>query len=61
MWLAMPRPTAVNVPVTRLQMSVAPADEIGGCGRATDAHGIALSPDGRTMMFSGVQKNQRAL
>ena len=60
-WLVLPRPTVSTPPVTRLQMTLAPADEIGGLvGRPTRT-AFALAPDGRTLVFSGVQKNQRGL
>jgi serine/threonine-protein kinase len=47
--------------VTRLQMSVSPADQIGGTDGRPTRTAFALSPDGRTLVFSAVQKNQRAL
>ena len=59
MWLTVPRPAAVSPPVTRLQMSVSPADELGGVAGRPTRTAFALSPDGRTLVFSGVQKNQR--
>ena len=42
-------------------MSVAPADELGGVTGRPTRTAFALSPDGRTLVFSGVQKNLRAL
>ena len=60
MWLAA-RPPVLTAPVTRLQMSVAPADELGGLSGRPTRTAFALSPDGRTVVFSGAQKNQRAL
>jgi Tol biopolymer transport system component len=60
-WLAIPRPAVFTAPVTRLQMSVAPADELGGIAGRPTRTAFALSPDGRTVVFSGAQKNQRAL
>ena len=59
-WLLLRQP-AVTAPVTRLQMSVSPADQIGGADGRPNRTSLALSPDGRTMVFSAVQKNQRAL
>ncbi len=61
-WLLSLRTPVATVPVTRLQMSVSPADEIGGAtaGRPTRT-AFALSPDGRRLVFSAVQKGQRAL
>jgi Tol biopolymer transport system component len=61
MWLAAPRPTAPIAPVTRLQMGVAPADELGGIAGRPTRTAFTLSPDGRTLVFSGAQKNARAL
>jgi eukaryotic-like serine/threonine-protein kinase len=48
--------------VTRFQIGVAPADEIGGAtnGRPTRPS-FALSPDGRTLVFSAVEKGRRGL
>ena len=60
-WLIAPQPPAAAAPVTRLQMSVSPADELGGAAGRPTRTAFALSPDGRTLVFSGVQKNQRAL
>ena len=60
-WLFVPRPIAVVAPVTRLQMSIAPADEIGGLAGRPTRTAFALAPDGRTLVFSATQKNQRAL
>jgi serine/threonine-protein kinase len=59
-WLALRQP-AVTAPVTRLQMTVAPADQIGGPEGRPNRTALALSPDGRTIVFSAIQKNQRAL
>jgi Tol biopolymer transport system component len=59
-WLVLRQP-AVTAPVTRLQMTVSPADQIGGTEGRPIRTAFALSPDGRTLVFSAVQKNQRAL
>ncbi len=61
-WLTRAVQPVVPLAVTRLEMSVSPADELGGIasGRPTRT-AFALSPDGRTLVFSGVQKNQRGL
>jgi serine/threonine-protein kinase len=59
-WLVLWQP-AVTAPVTRLQMTVAPADQIGGVDGRPNRTAFALSPDGRTIVFSALQKNQRAL
>ncbi len=61
-WLLIPQPQPAPSFVTRLQMNLAPADELGGlaAGRPTRT-AFALSPDGRTLVFSGTQKNQRSL
>jgi serine/threonine-protein kinase len=61
LWLVTSREAAVSAPVTRLQMSLAPADEIGGIDGRPTRQAFVLSPDGRTLVFSAVQKNQRSL
>jgi serine/threonine-protein kinase len=48
-------------PVTSLQLSVAPADNIGGGAGRPNRAAFTVSPDGRTIVFSAVQKNQRSL
>ena len=60
-WLILPRQPAVIAPITRLQLSVSPADEIGGVDGRPNRRSFALSPDGRTVVFSAVQKGQRSL
>ena len=61
LWLIVPHPTVAVTPVTRLHVSVSPADEIGGFGGRPTRTAFVLSPDGRTLVFSAVVKNQRAL
>ena len=61
LWLVTPRTPVAPAAVNRLQMSVAPAEEIGGIAGRPTRTAFALSPDGRTLVFSGVLKNQRAL
>ena len=60
-WLISPRPPAATAPVTRLQMSVSPADQIGGTNGRPTRTAFALAPDGRTVVFSAQQTNRRAL
>jgi serine/threonine-protein kinase len=60
-WLLGQRQPTHAVLVTRLQMTVAPADQIGGTDGRPTRPAFALSPDGRTLVFSAVQKGQRAL
>ena len=52
---------AAPVTVSRLQMSLAPGEEIGGVSGRPTRTAFALSPDGGTLVFSGVVKNRRAL
>jgi serine/threonine-protein kinase len=61
LWIISPRQPAATVPVTRLQMTVSPADEIGGTDGRPTRTAFAISPDGRTLVFSAVQKTRRAL
>ncbi len=45
-----------------MQLSVAPADEIGGpTGGRPTRPAFALSPDGKTLVFSAVEKGRRGL
>ena len=60
-WLLALRQPAVTAPVTRLQMTVSPADQIGGTDGRPIRTAFAISPDGRTLVFSALQKGQRAL
>ena len=61
-WFARSATESVTLPVSRLQISVAPADEIGGAtpGRPTRP-AFALSPDGKTLVFSAVEQGRRSL
>jgi Tol biopolymer transport system component len=61
-WFLSTGRSVASAPVTRFQIGVAPADEIGGTtnGRPTRAS-FALSPDGRTLVFSAVEKGRRGL
>ncbi len=61
-WLLAPASPTVTAPVTRTQLSVAPADEIGGpTGGRPTRPAFALSPDGKTLVFSAVEKGRRGL
>jgi eukaryotic-like serine/threonine-protein kinase len=60
-WLSAPRATSAPSPVTRLVLGVTPAEEIGGNQGRPIRTAFALSPDGRTLVFSAVRANQRAL
>jgi Tol biopolymer transport system component len=61
-WFLKPDAPAAPAAVTRLQVSVAPADEIGGpIGGRPTRPAFALSPDGRTLVFSAVESGRRAL
>jgi len=59
-WLSTRQP-AVAPPVTRLQMSVSPAEQIGGNEGRPTRPAFAVSPDGRTIVFSALQNDVRAL
>ena len=60
-WMFSSSRAAVAPLVTRLQMNVSPADQFGGNDGRPVRQAFALSPDGRTLVFSAVQKNARAL
>jgi serine/threonine-protein kinase len=60
-WLSAPRATSAPSPVTQLALGVTPAEEIGGNQGRPTRTALALSPDGRTLVFSAVRANQRAL
>ena len=60
-WFAAPRGTASIPHVTRLLMSVAPADQIGGVDGRPDRIAMAISPDGQTLVFSAVSAERRSL
>ncbi len=60
-WFSAGRGPAASAQVTRLLVGVTPADQLGGIeGRPTRA-ALALSPDGRTLVFSALRANRRAL
>ncbi len=61
LWLNLRPPPAVSASITRLQLTVAPADSIGGVAGRPNRRAFAVSPDGRTIVFSAEQKNQRSL
>jgi serine/threonine-protein kinase len=60
-WFMSLRQPVAPLTVTRLQMSVAPADQFGGNDGRPTRQAFAVSPDGRTIVFSALQKNARAL
>ena len=60
-WLILSRAPAATPPVTRLQVSVAPADQLGGSEGRPTRTAFAISPDGRVLAFSALQNNQRSL
>jgi serine/threonine-protein kinase len=61
-WL-LPRRPAVAPPVTRLQMSVRPADQLVGsiASLRPSRTAIALSPDGRLVVFAGTRGTETQL
>ena len=60
-WLSTPRDTPAPSPVTRFQLGVTPAEQIGGTEGRPTRPAFAVSPNGRTLVFSAVRANQRAL
>ena len=61
-WLVAPAAPVGPVLVTRTQLSVSPADEIGApTGGRPTRPAFALSPDGKTLVFSAVEKGRRSL
>jgi Tol biopolymer transport system component len=60
-WLMLSRAPAATLPVTRLQVGVAPAAQLGGAEGRPIRTAFAIAPDGRTLAFSAVQNNQRGL
>ena len=60
-WLILSRAPAATPPVTRLQVNVAPADQLGGAEGRPIRTAFAIAPGGRTLVFSAVQNNQRGL
>jgi serine/threonine-protein kinase len=60
-WLGTPRETPAASPVTRLLLGVTPAEQIGGTEGRPTRPAFAVSPNGRTLVFSAVRANQRAL
>ena len=61
LWLAFRDRPVTSAPVVRFQIGVAPADEIGGTNGRPTRPSFALSPDGRTLVFSAVEKGRRGL
>ena len=61
MWGVMSRRELAAPPVTRLQLSISPADQLGGSEGRPNRSAFALSPDGRLLVFSALKGNQRAL
>jgi len=59
-WMFSSSRAAVAPLVTRLQMNVSPADQFGGNDGRPVRQAFALSPDGRTLVFSAVQKIGRS-
>ncbi len=60
-WFSASEPVSVPTDVTRLLLGVSPAEQIGGTDGRPTRTAIALSHDGRTLAFSAVQDNERAL
>jgi eukaryotic-like serine/threonine-protein kinase len=60
-WTVMSRRVLAPLPVTRLQLDIAPADQLGGNEGRPNRTAFALSPDGRLLVFSALKGNQRAL
>jgi serine/threonine-protein kinase len=73
-WLAQPSTTVESASVTRLFMDVSPAESISGAELvvgpgsaearrqpAPSRTALAISPDGRTIAFSALERNERAL
>ena len=61
-WLLAPAAPVRTALVTRTQLSVAPADEIGApTGGRPTRPAFALSPDGKTLVFSALEKGRRSL
>lgn len=60
-WMFSPSRSEVAPLVTRLQMNVSPADQFGGTDGRPTRLAFAISPDGRTLVFSALEKNRRAL
>ncbi len=58
-WLLKGSPTVTPAPVSRLQMSVSPADQLTSSNVSFRPvrHAIAISPDGRVAVFSGIRGN----
>jgi serine/threonine-protein kinase len=60
-WFSLSRPASIPVEVTRSLLSVAPAEGMGGTWGRPTRTGVALSRDGRVLVFSAVQAGTRAL
>jgi serine/threonine-protein kinase len=60
-WLILSRAPEPPPAVTRLRVNIAPADQLGGAEGRPTRTAFAISPDGRALVFSAVQKGQRAL
>jgi serine/threonine-protein kinase len=62
LWFMFQTGSATIAPVTRFQIGVAPASEIGGgTGGRPTRPAFAVSPDGRTLVFSAVESGRRGL
>ena len=60
-WLILSRAPAATLPVTRLQVNISPAAQLGGAEGRPTRTAFDIAPDGRTLVFSAVQNNQRGL
>jgi Tol biopolymer transport system component len=61
LWFLSANPPSASAPVTRFQIGVAPASEIGGLAGRPTRPSFAVSPDGRTVVFSAVENGRRGL
>ncbi len=60
-WLSLSGPASIPAEVTRSVLSVIPAERIGGTEGRPTRTALAISRDGRTLVFSAAQAGARAL